>query len=181
MVNMLPFKILTQDSFDAITLSQAKSQCRLLDSYTRDDDYITALIDVAKSVSQEYLNWMVSPGTVKQFCAKPGVVKLYGKFITEITEVTAFYGGDLVTLSEDQYSYNDVTEEVTLPDGYIYLNVTYSCGASVEQLPGSVKQGMLMLISTMYNNREDFITGLSVEKMPLTSMKLLNMSRHYVS
>jgi len=33
----------------------------------------------------------------------------------------------------------------------------------------------------MYNNREDFITGLSVEKMPLTSMKLLSLSRIYVS
>ena len=179
---MFPFKILTQDTFTAITLTQAKSQCRLLSSFTMDDDYIESLISMAADTAQEYLNWMISTGTVKQFCPESGTVKLYGKFVTEITEVTGFNSsGDEVTLTEDEYSYNDVTEEVTISSKYIYINITYSCGASSDELPGNVRHGILMMISTMYNNREDFITGLSVEKMPMTSMGQLCKSRQYVS
>jgi len=180
---MLPFKILTQTVFDAITLDEAKAQCRLMPSFVLDDTYITGLIPAAADAAQEYLHWMVSTGTVKQYSQQGGVLKLYGRNVTAITEITAkdSTGGD-VTLTTDDYSYNDVTEEVTV-SGVLYydINITYACGAAIANLPGAVKQAILMMISTMYNNREDFITGLSVEKMPMTSKHLLSMSRDYVS
>lgn len=174
---MLPFKILTQDPFTAITLDEAKSQCRLMPSFTLDDTYITSLITVAVDAAQEYVHWMLSPGTVKQYSANGGDIMLYGKYVTGITEVTS--GGTVLTT--DNYEYNDVTDVVSVNPAYSDVNVTYACGATALQLPQAVKQGILMMISTMYNNREDFITGLSVEKMPLTSMKLLSLSRIYVS
>ena len=181
---MLPFKILTQTTFTAVTLAEAKSQCRLMPSFVLDDDYISALILASADASQEYLHWMVSTGTVKQYSEAGGSLKLYGRFITAITEITAInYAGVEVTLAvDDDYTYNDVTDEVTI-DASLYsdINITYACGADVSDLPGSVKQGILMMISTMYNNREDFITGLTVAKMPMTSKNLLSMSRVYVS
>ncbi len=180
---MLPFKILTQTDFTAVTLDEAKSQCRLLSSFTLDDDYLNSLILTAADAAQQYLHWMVSTGTVKQYSGTGGVLQLYGRYVTGITEITATdSAGDEVTLVEDDdYTYNDVTEEVTVSTAYVDIYITYACGAGTDDLPGSVKQGVLMLISTMYNNREDFIAGLTVEKMPLTSKKLLSMSRNYVS
>lgn len=180
---MLPFKILTQDPFTAVTLDEAKSQCRLMPSFILDDNYISALILVAADAAQEYVHWMLSPGTVKQFSEVGGEVMLYGKYVTAITEVTGrtAYSDDDVVLTTDDYEWNNVTDVVTVNPSYRYVNVTYACGATTPQLPHAVKQGTLMMISTMYNNREDFITGLSVEKMPLTSMKLLSLSRIYVS
>ena len=180
---MLPFKILTQDPFTAITLDDAKSQCRLMPSFVLDDNYITSLIAGAVDASQQYVHWMLSTGTVKQFAENGGSIMLYGKYVTGITEVTGrtSSSGDDITLTTDDYEYNDVTDVVTVKPSYKHVNVTYACGASTSQLPQSVRQGVLMMISTMYNNREDFITGLSVEKMPLTSMKLLSLSRIYVS
>lgn len=180
---MLPFKILTQTDFTAITLAEAKAQCRLMTSFTMDDDYITTLIAVAADAAQEYLHWMISTGTVKQYSEEGGVLQLYGRYVTSITEITAKdITREEVTLTEDDYSYNDVTEEVTVSSSLYYdINITYACGAATDNLPAAVKQGMLMLISTMYNNREDFITGLTVEKMPLASKHLFNLSRIYVS
>lgn len=179
---MLPFKILTQDPFVAITLDEAKSQCRLMPSFTLDDDYISSLILASADAAQEYLNWMVSTGTVKQYSETGGEVQLYGKYVTGITEVTGKTpNGDEVTLTTDDYEYNDVTETVIVNSAYSGVNVSYACGATDDQLPKHIKHGILMLISTMYNNREDFISGLSVEKMPLTSKKLFSMSRVYVS
>ncbi len=176
------FKVVTQTDFAAITLSEAKTQCRLLDSFTLDDAYIEGLIPDCADAAQEYLNWMVSPGTVTQFVASAGVVQLYGKFVTEITSITAFNSsGDTVTLTEDEYYYNPITEEIELSSSYYYFYINYSCGASTTELPGNVRRGIMMMISTAYNNREDFITGLTVEKMPLTSVTLLEKSRNYVS
>lgn len=176
----LPFKIITQTPFTAISLAEAKSQCRLMSSFVLDDDYITTLIAVAADAAQEYLHWMTSTGVVTQYVESGGDAQLYGKFITEITEVTGINSdGDTVPVTD--YTYNDITEIITLSSGYTGYRVTYSCGASDAQLPSSAKMGMLMLISTMYNNREDFITGLSVEKMPTTSTDLLRLTRHYVS
>lgn len=171
---MLPYKILTQDEFTAVSLEQAKAQCRRLDSYTLDDEFITGLIADASAMAQEYLNWMVSTGTVKQYSPAGGSIQLYGKFVTTITDVTV--DGESI-----DYTYNEVTETVTVDNRYVDVYITYACGASDTELPGNVRRGILMLISTMYNNREDFITGLSVENMPLTSAKLLSVSRIYVS
>ena len=177
----LPFKIITQTPFNAVTLDVAKSQCRLMQSFTLDDGYIDGLILAAASTAQEYLHWLTSPAQVKQFSAVSGVIPLYGRFIKTIDEVTATdVSGEVVTLTSDDYSYNDVTEEITIT-GYTDINVTYSGGPTTDELPHIVVQGILMLISTMYNNREDLITGLSVEKMPLTSEKLLSKVRRYVS
>lgn len=180
---MMPFKILTQDPFTAITLAQAKSQCRLMPSFVLDDDYINTLILGSVDAAQQYVHWMLSPGTVKQFSEDGGSFILYGRYVTAITEVTGrtSSGGDDIVLTTDDYEYNDVTDTITVNSSYSYVNVTYECGATDSDLPASVRQGVLMMISTMYNNREDFITGLSVEKMPLTSMKLLSLSRIYVS
>ena len=174
---MLPFKIISQSPFISVTLDEAKSQCRRLSSFTLDDDLFNNIILAAADSAQEYLHWMVSEGQVMQYSETGGVFKLYGRFVTSIDDVVA----DGVTLTTEDYSYNEVTEEITLSESYTDVYITYSCGATSADLPNNVKQGILMLISTMYNNREDFITGLSVEKMPLTSKHLLGMSRVYVS
>lgn len=181
--NMLPFKILTQTDFTAVTLAEAKAQCRLMSSFIMDDDYLTALIAVAADAAQEYLHWMVSTGTVKQYSDEGGVLQLYGRYVTSITEITATdRSGDEVTLTVDEdYTYNDVTEEITVSTVYTDIYITYACGAADNDLPAAVKHGVLMLVSTMYNNREDFITGLTVEKMPLASKCLFKLSRIYVS
>ena len=181
---MLPFKILTQVQFDLVTLPEAKSQCHVTPSNSREDDYISMLILAAASTAQEYLNWMVSEGIVKQYAAEGGYLSLYGKYVTAITEVTATDAtGELVTLVvDDGYTYNSITEEVYVSDtDYYDIYISYACGATEDDLPATVKHAVLMIISTMFNNREDFITGLSVEKMPMTSMKLLERVRNYVS
>ena len=177
----LPFKIISQTEFTGISLAEAKSQCRVMASQTIDDDYISSLITVAANAAQEYLHWLTSTGVVKQFSSSGGVIQLYGKFIDEVTEVKATYNGVETTLLSSEYTFNDITEQLTISTSYSEIYITYPCGASDSKLPTSAKQGMLMLISTMYNNREDFITGLTVAKMPTTSTDLLRLTRNYVS
>ena len=177
----LPFKILSQTQFTAISLAEAKSQCRLMSSQTIDDLHISSLIKGAASSAQEYLHWLVSVGQIKQYSENAGYIQLVGKFVSTIDEITATdLNGEDVVITD--YSYNDVTEQILIPVGlYVDIFITYTCGASKDNLPENVKQGILMLISTMYNNREDFITGLSVAQMPMTSKHLLGLNRHYVS
>ena len=79
---------------------------------------------------------------------------------------------------DEDYVFNEITEEIAVLSDYSDITITYAVDG---MFPQSVKHGILMLISTMYNNREDFITGLSVESLPLTAKQLFNMSRRYVS
>lgn len=180
---MLPFKILTQVPFSAISLPAAKHQCRLRPSQNTEEELLSSLILGAASAAQEYLNWMVSKGTVIQFSPEGGTLQLYGGFVKAITEVKAYDSTfNEITLGTDDYKYNPVTEQIYVnPNLYYDIYVTYECGADVDELPDCVRVGILMMISTMFNNREDFITGLTVEKMPLKSQDLLGLRRLYVS
>ncbi len=100
-----------------------------------------------------------------------------------MTSVTALDGdGDEVTLVEDDdYSYNSITEEVTVTGNYTDIYVTHPAGYSSGDLSNLVKHAVKMLVSTMYNNREDFVTGLSVANLPVTAERLLKRVRRYVS
>ena len=172
---MEAYKILTQTDFTGVSLDEAKQQCRRLSSYTAEDEYFSSLILVAADFAQTYLNYMLTAGTVSQYMPYGGVVHLYGGNVTSITSVVAD-GVELVV--DEDYVFNEITEEIAVLSDYSDITITYAVDG---MFPQAVKHGILMLISTMYNNREDFITGLSVESLPLTAKQLFNMSRRYVS
>lgn len=171
---MFPFKIVSQDDFSVVSLAEAKAQCRLMTSFTMDDSFIEdVLMPAACSIAQTHVNFLLSPGVVEQYFDVSGTYQLYGGGDISITTVIA----DGVEI--DDWSYNSITEEITINNAYEEVYVTYDCGSS--SVDANIRIAILMLISTMYNNREDYITGLSVEQMPMTSIKLLDMSKVYVS
>lgn len=172
-------KIITQSPLNIVTLEEAKAQCRVMNSFTLDDTYITMLISSASELVQSYVNKPLSDTTVTLAWAvyRPSV-GLWGYSAGDvvITSVTA----DLGTVDITDYTYNDVTGMLTIPTSYSNFtgfNVTYD--VTVSTVSDRVKHSTLMMISTLYNNREDNIVGMTVEEMPLTSMKLLDSERHY--
>lgn len=171
-------KILTQTAFDIVTLEEAKMQCRLTSSQDHEDTYLSSLIDTCCELAQNYTSRMLSTGTVKAFSE---VYSLYLRLpygdVSEVTEVTAENeSGKTVTLSD--FSFNDVTQRLTIPSDYaFYTNfyVTYACGYSV--VPTKVKQGILLMIASMFSNREDGLIGQSYQKLPMSSLTLLDSVR----
>lgn len=175
---MIYKKILTQAEFSIVTLSEAKAQCRLTSSFTKDDDYITSLIEVCSELAQNYTNRLLSVGDVALVSESyEPYIALYGGEIESIDTVTGVnLDGQEIDITD--FSFSNITQKIKLPldfASYYDITVQYSCG--YVNVPKKVKQGVLMMIASMYNNREDGLVGQSYESLPMTSLKLLDSVR----
>lgn len=164
-------KIVTQtDLSTLITLDEAKNHLHILN--TDDDDYITSLIPVACDLAQAYCHKLLTEGTVKAECDlyQPKVLLPWGN-VSSITSVT------LDDEDYTDYEFREVQQALVIPDTYSRIEIEYECGYST--IPASVKQGILVLISTMYNYRDDSIVGYTVADLPLPATRLLDKARYY--
>lgn len=165
-------RIVTQaDLGSVVTLDEAKTQCRV--THTIDDTFITGLIAVAAEMAQKYTRRILTPATMKSVVEeyKGSRIQLYSGDVTSVTEV--LLDGTAYT----DYTFNDVTQKLSVSLTYDELQVTYQCGYAV--LPAVVKQAILITISTLYNSREDFVVGVTASELPMTAKHLLDKVKFY--
>lgn len=155
-----------------LTLAEVKTQCRV--THAMEDIFLTSLITVAAELAQSYTKRLLTLGSVT-ISAKPQ----YSDILLPFGEVTTITALSLDGTASTDYTFNPVTQKVTItaPDTYVIAEITYNCGYTV--VPSAVKQAVLMMISTLYNNRQDIVTGVTVEQIPLTSRMLLDTVRYY--
>lgn len=172
-------KIQSQAGFETlITLEEAKAQCNLLSSQTFDDDFIEGLILSCCDIAQAYTKRMLTVGsvTLRADCEGNVISLPWGEPAT-ITELIA---DDVdITAETSLYDFDDITEKLTMLTSYTRLKVTYDAGYTA--LPLKVKQAILMMISTMYEQRSDFVAGMTVANIPVTSTILLDSVKYYAS
>jgi hypothetical protein len=154
-----------------ITLAEAKEQCRV--THNLDDSLITSLIPVAAEMAQKYSRRILSTASITSVIEsyQGPEVQLYSGNVTEVTEVL------LDGVEYPDFEFEPVTQKVSVSLTYNKMKVTYNCGYAT--LPAVVKQAILITVSTMYNSREDFVTGVTASELPLTAEKLLNKVRFY--
>lgn len=166
-------KINSQAALTLVTLAEARRQCRLMPDETLDDDELTLLINVCSELAQDYTHRLLTLGSVT--CeVEESVTEVqlpYGN-ATEITSVTV-NGVDYT-----DYSFSDISQKVKFP--YSVSNVLITYNAGYETIPAKVKQGILMMISTLFDNHNDFISGMTIEEIPIPARKLLDSVRYYV-
>lgn len=179
------YKIVSQGDFDFVTLDEAKAQCRLMPSFTLDDDEIYAFIIAASDMAQQYLNLLLTEGNVLQYVdSYCDEFLLFGGEVTVINSVKASLDDGEVTIPDTDYTLNPVTGNLVVSSAYFAYTewfIDFDCGYSDLARPMAIKHAILRTIATMYNHREDVSVGLSVAKMPLTSKIILKMYRRYVS
>lgn len=176
------FKINKQAPLFLISLTEAKQQCRLMDSFYLDDELLNDQILTASTLAQAYCNRLLAPANVTTFFdIYQAEFTLWGGEITAVSSVTATnLKGELVTITD--YHFSPSRQSIMLPrECVIYSDFAINCEGGFLETPPQVKTAVKMLVSTLYNNRDDFVTGLTVEKLPLTSMNILNTVKHYVS
>lgn len=175
-------EITNQDSLELVTLAEAKMQCRIMDSFTLDDDFLSHLILACSDLAQTFCNRMMTVGTVSTLIETytPSVT-LWGGKISEITSITCSDSeGNEVTITD--FTFYGISQKLKIPTYYYDhtdFTIVYDCGFTVT--PTKVKHGVLYMISTMYNNRDDYVTGLTVASLPMKSIELLNSVKHYIS
>jgi hypothetical protein len=159
-------KIVSQGSFDGlITLPEVKAHCRVFNDF--ENSYLSSLIPVCLDLCQSYTGRMLTTGTavvvVDGGCRE--VLLPYG----EVTSITTLL---LDGVESDAYSFDDVTQKVTITVPYDNARIEFVAGYST--LPLVVKHAALILASTQYNIREDVIVGQAVNEIPRTSRDLLD-------
>jgi hypothetical protein len=164
-------KIISQADFETIvSLSEAKAQCRVF--HEMDDSYLESLIPVAGEMAQSYANRMLTLGSaITVFEKYEQVLSLPMGGVTAVTELI------LDGTASTDFTFEPVTQKLTINNEYSVAKVTYTCG--YETAPKAVKHAMLMIISTLYDTRQDHVAGLTVARMPVTSQTLLDTVRYY--
>lgn len=167
---MIPYKtvLLVAPTVEPITLVEAKNQLRLTSLQTFDDDYITALIPVARDRAENYCN---------RFFTEQQVTIVYEAGFP----VSTFYLPYPDLISIEEINYTDQTGVNVLVDGADYsydkqrqaliptdswpadaesVKITVNTGAPIE-FEGA-KQAMLMMLTDMYELRTETVVGASV-------------------
>lgn len=168
---MINTKIISQLPFDFITVNDVKVQCRLPDLFTQDDDYLRQLINATCSVCQRESYLLFTQSEVAaSYHGEPlqSVVVPWGN-VTDLT---------IAGVPESSYYFDEVSSRLYLPD-LPSFNLSYKAGFTDENRDPVIKQAVLMMVATMYTNREDSITGLSVSSMPMTTRTLLRSVGYY--
>jgi uncharacterized phiE125 gp8 family phage protein len=193
---MATYKLITAPSVSPLSLADAKVHLRVDAVITRDDDYITALIDAAADVAQMHTN--------RQF-----ITAVYDAFFDSWPTDSYLYIGKNPVQTIDSVKYTDTTgATITLTEGTDYevdtaseparvyikttpalydgpapiaVRFTAGYGNAGTNVPTALIQAMQLLVGNFYEMRQDAQIGQSLAEIPTSSRFLLNRYKiHYV-
>ena len=159
-------KIISQASLTGlVTLEEVKRQCRVFTSF--EDQYLSSLIPVYTEMAQSYTGRMLTEGSAVAVVHswQSQVLLPFG----EVTEVTKLV---LDNNESTAFTFDDVSQIISINAPYATARIEFNAG--YETLPVVVKQAVLVMINTAFNNRDDVVVGQTVNEMPRTSRDLLD-------
>lgn len=182
-------RILSRTFSDVVGVDEASTHLRLWDN--SEDAYVQNLIDAAVGVAEKYMSRVIAESTVivetstldKQLPLGTAKSVLSVTYIEDATE-------ERVELDTSEYAFNPITNKIVLKKQAKArlmrvrardYQITYVTGWTKEEIPKSVIQGILMLVGTMYEMREDAAVGqgVTVTDVPVTHKYLFNQYKIY--
>ena len=151
-----------------LSLDEAKAFLRILDS--EDDVLISSIIDAVTDHTQKILNRQLGVATYELY-APDLVVKLPNNPIKEITSIEYLdASGSYVALEPTSYylyEHNGIgcINYSIVPDLVEHkkaVKITFVCG--YDTVPEPIKHYMKIMISTLFENREEYVIGTIVSK-----------------
>ena len=191
------YKVTTAPATEPITLAEAKSQCRIETSFTDDDTWLNTVITVVREQAEDLLNRALISQTITMVSNEfEDVIELPQPPLVSVTSIK-YYDSDNAqqTLAASEYQVNNYSEpgEITLaslsawPEVYERFDaveIIYVTGyADAAAVPTSIKQGMLMMLTDLYDNRSQAgdPNGRSITRKSALSLLSLNKTQNYVS
>jgi uncharacterized phiE125 gp8 family phage protein len=174
-------KLVTPATELPLTLDEVKAHLRM--DGTDEDDYITLLLKSAVQQAQNFTNRQIMPATFQLYLDRlPSSVPLPRPPFAEITSFKATDdAGQEVVFEETDYTLTE-TEHTTIrgiadsgwyASCYSDIKITYKAGyATADAVPEDIKSALLLMIGSMYENRED-----KTERFPKASESMLTPYR----
>lgn len=168
----------TPGTLTVLTLANAKKQLRIESSFTEEDDLIQSYIDAAVVAAENFIGGHIIPGSL---------VLSFDKFEKPII----FEAFPLKSIASVKYYANDVEEtldaekyQLTVQHGKVYklqfrgdlptndkrfdaVTITVDCGFADNVIPKPIVQAIKLMISDMYEIREDRKEVISTSAMSL--------------
>lgn len=187
----------TLSTTEPVTRDQAKTF--LGEAGSHYDDLIDDLITAARERAELYTNRsLIDKQIVLMHDRIPldRVIKLPRCPVKEVTSIKYLNTDDAwETLSTDFYTVDNAAEPSkvyfkdhvqNLKDGINVVHITYETGYGNREVfgttyqnpfPEAIKNAILMLVRTMYDNREDFVKGMVINQLPQSAEYILNQYR----
>jgi len=156
-------RVISQAPLAVVSLDEAKSQLNIIDD-TSEDTYIQLLIDASTKLAEKYTGRLFSLGTVEVILSGFDVGILpFG----EISELTSVVSDD----ANLKYDFEPISQMIFINTVASSVKVTFDAGYT--EVPTEAKMGILMLVSSLYENREDTV-AVSTSNIPLSSTVILD-------
>jgi len=185
----MAYDIVTPAASEPITLQEAKDFLRV--DTNDDDDLITALISAAREMCESYTRRILVTTTIDEYFdmfphyqnpTDKDIIYLSRGPASSVTSVKYVNEiGSEQTVDPTYYVADVISEPARIAStaGWFATNgiinqviVRYVVGTSVSDIPKPLKQGMLLIISDLYDNR-----GERVRRFPTSSEYLFNPFR----
>ena len=173
----MAFDIVTAAASEPITLTEAKNFLRV--DHTDDDTLISALITASRQLCEEYTRRVLVTSTIDEYFDKfpsnrwenlSNLIYLSRGSVASITSVKYVDEiGSEVTIAADQYIIDTISEPARIQStagwfaaaGVVnQVIVRYVVGTDVSSIPKPLIQGMMLVISDLYDQRNDRIKAL---------------------
>lgn len=174
-----------QDPVEPITLDEAKAHLRVV--FDDEDDYIASLIVAARQMAEGKLNRTITQRVREQaFCGWGRMPLLKPPFV-QIESVSYIDAdGNEQTLEASDITVTTRSEPAAVALAPALRNsppplsnideaviVRYTAGYAPGEVPRPIVQWMLLVIGSLYENRETIVAGVSVTSIPEDFVKWL--------
>ena len=192
----MALKLITAPAAEPVSASEAKAHLRV--DTTADDTYIGTLITVARQNVESHLRRSLINQTweVVLDAFPAGVIRLPKPPLASVTSIKYTDDeGNESTYSSANYVVDSDTEpgRVVLKSGQTWPAVTLAAangvrvryvagyGAAGSNVPQAIRQAILLVIGSLYENREDVLVaqGVSIGVLPFGVVALLAPYRIY--
>lgn len=184
--------LVTPPDIEPITLSEAKAHLRV--DTTAEDVLISCLIQAAREYAETFTNRALVTQTydlILDGFPACDVIELPRPKLQSVTSISYIdTAGDSQTWASSNYDVDTsgVFGRIALADGISWpstqssintVNIRFVTGYGDEtsDIPQSIKQGMLMYIADLYDNRDSSIKGVSISPAMFTANHLLSQER----
>tara|TARA_R110000744_G_scaffold3191_9_gene12476 strand:+ start:1832 stop:2395 length:564 start_codon:yes stop_codon:yes gene_type:complete len=167
---------------EIVTLTEAKDYARV--DVSTDDDLITSMIKSAREKCEAIINRDIVSKTRSVFMSNMSSSGEYDELYARRTKYTIPYApitsiqsvetqasdGSLSAISYDSYGLDDKYIELSASSNKNIKIAYTTSGMTNDDLKLAIKQ----LVATYYDNRSDFVTGISVNEIPSNVKSILS-------
>ena len=161
---------------EPLTLTEAKAQLRIEDSFTLDDTYINSLISMSRDRAEKYCNRFFTEQQISILYvdAMPLIIDLQYPDLASV-ESLQYTDSDYVlqTVSAGDYVVDLDRQRITIT-GNVESGIDYRVNATTAapvEYEGA-KAAMLMMLADMYDLRTESVVGVSISDNPAVKAAL---------